>query len=255
MKLVVHPAADVFPMMSEDELKEMKKSITAFGLRENIGTIQNPENVQELLVLDGRNRWHALASLGVKEDVIIREFTTPIDLDALGATPEEYVLMANIERRMLTQSQRRGLAGKLAVMYEERQKNLPKEQKEDSLSKAAEAAGVSRRTAATAKRNVLKEAGSEKPTPVLKDGDKKKKDEPHVPAKNVISRLEWIIESMNKHSNTWPTESFETIAKYSQQIVVGVSEKLQARADKAAAEAQAAANKIAAAAAEGDSDN
>jgi len=242
MKLEVHPAAALFPLMPDYELKEMAKSITAFGLREKIGVISDPESVDTLMVIDGRNRLEALRKIGVKDDVIIKEFTTSVNLEALRCSVEEYILMANIERRNLTQTQRRSLAGKLAVMYEEQQKEKPKEEKEDSLSKAAQAAGVSRRTAATAKKTVMSDAGK-KPTPSLKDGGKKKK-EPHIPARTIINSLNNHVEAARKFAIKWPAESLTTVAELTKQLehevaiaAVKQAEEAMAKATKAAEEA------------------
>jgi hypothetical protein len=58
--------------------------------------------------------------------------------------------MANLERRNLNRQQRRELAGKIAIMIQEEQKEMPREEQIDALSKAAKVAGVSRRTAASA---------------------------------------------------------------------------------------------------------
>jgi len=164
-KLEVHPAAAIFPMLDDADMLELGKSITAHGLREKIALIPNPEVAGGFLVLDGRNRLEALRKIGVTEKVIIEQYSRIIDLKPLSATPEEYVMMANIDRRNLTQPQRRALAGKLAIMLEESQKLLPKEERIDSLSEAAKKAGVSRRTAATAKKTAQNPSKSKKAKP------------------------------------------------------------------------------------------
>jgi len=154
IQLNVHPAAALFPMLSDEELTELATSISHHGLREPIRIITDPDNEGQWLVLDGRNRLEALRRMGVTDDQIFKSYVEAISADALAkmsATPEDYVLMANIERRNLTQKQRRDLAGKLAIMLAERQKDLPKDEKTDTLAEAAQKAGVSRRTAATAK--------------------------------------------------------------------------------------------------------
>jgi len=246
VKLEIHPAAALFPIMPEYEIKEMAKSITAFGLREKIGVITDAENVDTLLVIDGRNRLEALRKIGVQEDVIVKEFTTMVNLEALRCSVEEYVLMANIERRNLTQTQRRSLAGKLAVMFEEQQKDKPKEEREDSLSKAAQAAGVSRRTVATAKRTVLRDAGKA-PTPSLKKGAEKK--EPHVPARTVINSLNNHVQAAQKFAVKWPAESLQTVAELAKQLEQEVRIASVKQAEEAMAKAETAAKEAAAVAA------
>jgi len=163
--LTVHPAAAIFPMISDDEIKELAASIARHGLREPIRIIQGDEKDQ-WFVLDGRNRLEALRRSGVSEDQIFKNYTyalTSTELEKMDATPEEYVLMANIERRNLTPPQRRELAGKLAIMLAERQKEMPKSEKTDTTAEAAAKAGVSRRTAATAKQQVLGKTTTAKP--------------------------------------------------------------------------------------------
>jgi hypothetical protein len=170
-----------------------------------------------------------------------------INLETLRCSVEEYVLMANIERRNLTQSQRRGLAGKLAVMYEEQQKDKPKEDKEDSLSQAAQAAGVSRRTAATAKRTVLRDAGKA-PTPSLAKKDEKKK-EPHVPARTVINSLNNHVQAAQKFAVKWPAESLQTVAELAKQLEQEVRIASVKQAEEAMQKAQKAADEAASVAA------
>jgi hypothetical protein len=251
MKLVVHPAADIFPMMSEDETKELKRSITAHGLREKIGVIQNPDNVNELLIVDGRNRWHALVGLGVDTEVIIREFTKNLgtQLVDLGASPEEYILMANIERRNLSQKQRRDLAGKLAVMYAEQQKEKPKEEQEDSLQKTADIVGVSRRTVATAKKQHMARAGT--PTLVKKP---EKKAEQHIAARTVITRLEADITATKKFGAKWPVESLQNIVEFCDTMQKECRIHLLHLAEEAQQKAEDAMQKIADAEAASDGD-
>lgn len=163
----IHPAAAIFPMMSDEEIAELAESIKKHGLREKIhAIISSSEEKTDWQVVDGRNRLEAIRRhLEMSDTDIIAAYMTPVSLAALHATVEEYVMMANIERRNLTQAQRRDLAGKLAIMLEEQQKNLPKSEQVDTLQVAAEKAGVSRRTAATSKTK----ARAKKPTTV-RDG-------------------------------------------------------------------------------------
>src|SRR6266404_1786902 len=59
--LKVHPAADLFPPLSEAELKELAANIKANGLLHAIVIDE------DLNLLDGRNRLDALALLGALE--------------------------------------------------------------------------------------------------------------------------------------------------------------------------------------------
>lgn len=96
----VHPAAEIFPMMGEDELKELSIRIKTNGLR-------NPIIVKGDLLIDGRNRLKACEMVGY----------TPIfkELPA-GEDPIEYIFDQNIPRRHLSSSQRAMAAADLEGM-------------------------------------------------------------------------------------------------------------------------------------------
>ena len=57
--LPVHPAADLFPLMSESELRELGEDIKANGLRASIVLYEGK-------LLDGRNRLDAMELVGVE---------------------------------------------------------------------------------------------------------------------------------------------------------------------------------------------
>jgi hypothetical protein len=118
--LPVHPAAEMFPMMSEAELRDLGKDIKKNGLKYPIIKWTGSDGKQYLL--DGRNRLDAMELVGIQ--------TVDDDGDlALNASccrsgfkgsyeypirdPYEFVISANIHRRHLTSEQRRELIGKL----------------------------------------------------------------------------------------------------------------------------------------------
>lgn len=82
----VHPYADKFPMLPEDELAELAESIRANGLRQPI--VVTPDG----LILDGRNRNAACELAAVAPDTVVYE----------GADLAEYVIDANITRRNMS---------------------------------------------------------------------------------------------------------------------------------------------------------
>jgi uncharacterized protein DUF4326/ParB-like nuclease family protein len=88
-----HPAAEVFPMLDEEELEELAADIKAKGL-------QQPLVVGELdgnpVLIDGRNRREACRRAGVIPDYVLLD----------GQDPMAYILSANINRRQLTRGQR-----------------------------------------------------------------------------------------------------------------------------------------------------
>ena len=121
--LSIHPAADAFPLMSKDELIALAKDIEANGLMHKVvitGAI-NPDgtaNVNQVCVLDGRNRLDALEHLGKelfdkKGRPSSEWFTNQFATDAFKMDELVYVISANIHRRHLTADQRRELIEKL----------------------------------------------------------------------------------------------------------------------------------------------
>ena len=58
-ELKAHPAADLFPMLSEARLRELADDIKANGLRE-------PIRLFDGLILDGRNRYAVCMLIDVK---------------------------------------------------------------------------------------------------------------------------------------------------------------------------------------------
>jgi hypothetical protein len=112
--LKVHPAAELFPLLSADELKEFAEDIRKNGLRAQIilGT--------DGRLLDGRNRLDALALLGCLEPggpptgLRIKDS----DKDHLcaytdGGDPFEIVLSLNLHRRHLTPKQKQEVIAKV----------------------------------------------------------------------------------------------------------------------------------------------
>jgi ParB-like chromosome segregation protein Spo0J len=59
----VHPAAEVFPLMEDDELEALGKDITENGLKQPIMMFDAEGGP---VVLDGRNRLEAMERAGIK---------------------------------------------------------------------------------------------------------------------------------------------------------------------------------------------
>jgi hypothetical protein len=132
--LPVHPAADLFPMMSESELRALGEDIKKNGLRVAVAVFKEQKHFPPVL-LDGRNRLAAMeaADIGIRAesagsdaDPQVKLWFRPTDKDmwlpieiveARGdhadGNPFEYVVSANIHRRHLTGEQKRELIGKL----------------------------------------------------------------------------------------------------------------------------------------------
>src|SRR5580765_7417191 len=90
----VHPAAAVFPMLSDDELQDLAEDIKVNGLLHPI-TLD-----AEGMLIDGRNRLAACKLAGVEPT-----FTT-----LNGHDPVAFILSANIQRRHLSKGQQAAAA-------------------------------------------------------------------------------------------------------------------------------------------------
>jgi hypothetical protein len=198
LRLKIHPSAEMFPMMPDDELRELAVSIEKHGLREKL--VVDTDGV----LIDGRNRYRAmqLARLRIEaSDITVKNF------DNLPYTVDEYIVMANIERRNLTRQQRRELAGKLAVHLEKAQEEKPKAEKQDTTEAAAKAAGVSRRTAATAKQEALVKMGLREPPTKMNPPKKTTKVEQAPPRPPiVVKNLETARDAIRVAGSKWPEE-------------------------------------------------
>jgi hypothetical protein len=107
-RLAIHPAAELFPLMSADELKELADDIKAHGLKQRI-VFWAAESGTIRLLLDGRNRLAAMELAGLPTDGV--QQTTLYGNQ--GVDPVAYVISANLRRRHLTAEQRRELIAKL----------------------------------------------------------------------------------------------------------------------------------------------
>jgi hypothetical protein len=109
--LKAHPAAELLPRPTADELDKLAADIKANGLIHPIIVI-SPDG--ERLVLDGLSRGAALESLGITVGPEhMREIAAPAD-------PVGYVLSANLHRRHLSSEQKRELAAKVLKFRPER---------------------------------------------------------------------------------------------------------------------------------------
>jgi ParB-like chromosome segregation protein Spo0J len=103
-----HPIADLFPMLADDELKEMAEDIRERGLLQPI-VLDGAGRV-----LDGRNRLAACEMAGVEP-----EFTTYDGDDSDG-----YALSVNIARRHLTKGQQAMVAAQARSLSKQNMRSL-----------------------------------------------------------------------------------------------------------------------------------
>lgn len=143
-----HPAADLFPLMSESELVDLADDIKLHGLREPVWLTEDGQ------VLDGRNRLLACEIAGIPAD--FREYR--------GDDPIGFSLSMNLKRRHLTNGQKAMLALEVEPLYAEQAKarqgtrtdldfvaELPQSEPK-SREKAAKVSGTSGRSVSQAKR-------------------------------------------------------------------------------------------------------
>jgi hypothetical protein len=107
----VHPAADLFPMMTADELKALGEDIKKNGLRVPVILWEAGEDT--LVLLDGRNRLDAMEAVGLPVLDQDNQLGWNVVGDLGRGDPYELVLSANIHRRHLTAEQKRDLIAKV----------------------------------------------------------------------------------------------------------------------------------------------
>lgn len=133
----IHPAAELFPLLTGDSLKEMVADIKQNGLLV-------PIELYEGQVIDGRNRLKACESAGQEPEFV----------DIQCDDPWEYVLSLNLHRRHLNESQRSAVAAKIAT----RQNGSNQHEKEGgqiyppSIKNAAKRLNVSEKSVKSAKK-------------------------------------------------------------------------------------------------------
>lgn len=114
-----HPYADLFPLIQEDELEQLAKSIQSDGQI-------NPCAIYQGKILDGRNRYRAIALINSR----LGDGESPIELkygnflDGQEGPQADYLALklvesTNLHRRNLTTSQRAAIALSIEEFYAE----------------------------------------------------------------------------------------------------------------------------------------
>jgi hypothetical protein len=161
--LPVHPAAELFPQLSRDELIELGEDIkTHGGLPAIPVTLWRAEEDPRAFLLDGRNRLDAMEAVGLPVLDKHGEWLTRIERRYVRGDPYVYVISANIHRRHLTAEQKRDLITRLL-----------KERPEASNLAIAKVAKVDDKTVAAVRRE--KEARSEIPNVATRTDTKGRK--------------------------------------------------------------------------------
>lgn len=117
-RLKAHPAADLFPMMSEAELEELAADIRQRGQLEPIVVTTTGK---EDLILDGRNRYEACHRVGVEPYLLTWE-----DELSPTASPTAFVLSKNLRRRHLNETQRAVIGEEALELFEAEAKKRQK---------------------------------------------------------------------------------------------------------------------------------
>jgi site-specific DNA-methyltransferase (adenine-specific) len=141
----IHPVAELFPMFSAGELRELSDDIKANGLQQAIV-------IQDGALLDGRNRLAACELAGVK----------PTFTEYAGESPVAFIIGVNLHRRHLSTGQKVALAIEIEPFFakeaKERQIRKPINSvvghvptTERSRDRAASAVGLSGKTVSAAK--------------------------------------------------------------------------------------------------------
>jgi ParB-like chromosome segregation protein Spo0J len=102
-KRPVHPIAELFPMMTDDELADLAADIKANGLIHPIVVDKDG------LLIDGRNRARACEIAGIEPATVLFE----------GDDPRAYIIASNIARRHMSKGQQ---AMAVAMVYPESEK-------------------------------------------------------------------------------------------------------------------------------------
>lgn len=122
LKAIVHPVADLFPLMDDEQLNELAESIKRHDQKEPVVFYGDK-------LIDGRNRWLACRMLGIKPRVC--EMTVSEDFDLLS-----FVLTQNLHRRHLTEAQRAMVGARMKKMFAPAAKERQREHGKTAPGKA-----------------------------------------------------------------------------------------------------------------------
>jgi hypothetical protein len=134
--LKIHPAADLFPMMSESELRELGENIKAQGLKSHLKLYKGK-------LLDGRNRLEAMELVGIPVNLSgdVAALGCPFDHLDERADPYDHVIALNLHRRHLTADQKRDLIAKVLKAKPEASNNQIAKQTKTSDKTVAKVRG------------------------------------------------------------------------------------------------------------------
>jgi hypothetical protein len=128
MEYEFHPLADLFPMMSDEEIDALGEDMLKNGQRESIALFEEK-------ILDGRNRYLACMRKGIE----------PRFINQRPADPVAFVASANLHRRHLDENQRGLIAARLTTFSHGGDRGKSPNGEGVSQAKAADLLKVSKR--------------------------------------------------------------------------------------------------------------
>src|SRR5687768_5155060 len=112
--LPVHPAANLFPMMTAGEMQELVDDIKRNGQKLPVWLFIDGDERQ---LLDGRNRLDAMEAAGIAVIDEAGELSDEVWVNCIsredGDDPFKFALAANLHRRNLTAEQKRDVVAKI----------------------------------------------------------------------------------------------------------------------------------------------
>lgn len=133
----IHPIAEIFPRMSDEEFAALRTDISDHGIREPVW-LWNGQ------LIDGRHRHQACVDLGIKCPT--RNYT------GSQSSLVAFVLSLNLKRRHLNESQRAMVAARLATLDSEEKSSPPIGGAEISTADAADMMNVGQRSVERARK-------------------------------------------------------------------------------------------------------
>jgi hypothetical protein len=150
-KYDIHPAAEMFPMMTDDEYAGLKQDIAENGQRDDIISWGGK-------IIDGRNRLRACEELGIEPSIV--DLHEHLD-------PWKYVISHNLHRRHLNVGQRAMVAATMATM--QRGQNQHTSNDAPSIESAACQLNVGKSTVERAR--AVKDKGTQELADMVRDGN------------------------------------------------------------------------------------
>lgn len=132
----IHPAADLFPLLAEDELRAMGEDIKKNGLQEQVVFWSEKANdLKTIMLLDGRNRLDAMELVGMETlHLVGEEYRLKMPARYLSLEPNSlfpdtgrtnpflYAISKNVHRRHLTKLQKAELIVQAVKLEHEQDK-------------------------------------------------------------------------------------------------------------------------------------